>query len=146
MKVATFLNASSSLALPPRVPPAWSLGSRAARPGWSVSLVDPSLNTNTTSPRPHGSVANIHLRRTENREINSLRKNLSTNYSLARDELSEEKLNNCPLTEINAWRKQLEQLRDSRRYSLLYSGTSTAPENSRPRANQESTRRYSRRC
>ena len=54
--------------------------------------------------------------------MSSLRKNLynslardelseeKLNNSLARDELSEEKLNNCPLTEINAWRKQLEQL------------------------------------
>ena len=68
----------------------------------------------------------------QNREMNSdgelTRHELK--LELTRDQLTEEELS--------------EELRDSRRLSLLYPGTSTAPENSR--ANQESTRRYSGRC
>ena len=43
--------------------------------------------------------------------------------------------------ELELTRDELtEELSDSRRLSLLYPGTSTAPENSRARANQETTR------
>ena len=43
--------------------------------------------------------------------------------------------------ELELTRDELtEELSDSRRLSLLYPGTSTAPENGRPRTNQETTR------
>jgi len=94
-------------------------GSRAARPGWSVSLVDPSLNTNTTT----------QLRRQcpppTNREPG--------------DELGRN--SNChSLREVNS--RGTEEL-------LLFRSSYTpglAPENFRPRSNQEATRRYPRRC
>ena len=60
----------------------------------------------------------------QNREMNS-----------ASDEITEEIQTALELTE-----ELCEELRDSRRLSLLYPGTSTAPENGRPRTNQETTR------
>ena len=69
-KVATSLNSSSSLALStstPSLPPAWSLARGLLVPAGPC----PSWTLRLTRTRPHSSVANVHLRRTENRGINS---------------------------------------------------------------------------
>jgi len=68
---------------------------------------------------------------------------LTEELELTRDELTEElELTRDELTEeLELTRDELtEELSDSRRLSLLYPGTSTAPENDRARANQETTR------
>ena len=53
-------------------PPSGVVTRLAGCSSWLVRVSrGPSPNVNTTSPRPRGCVANIHLRRTENWEMNS---------------------------------------------------------------------------